>query len=270
MIVKQKLLNLKHSIKFTLPLLLVLLKELPSLANPSVPLPKLVYSGTQVSLNGRTLQANWNQWQLDAQGLVRIDISDAGVTQLLGVELLNTRDAARQPVQWFSQPTTTPLVLASWLKGAYRYLDVSQLATLGGWQLQANGDTLRITTPPARVKSIRQAQHPWGDRIVIDLDRPTPWQVKEESRGERGVREAGGAGGEKGHLLSVRELPDREWVITIDAAAEPALIQLFNPNPSSAPSAPSAPLLPQLSSRIPWDALNLGVAAEKQLFSLSF
>lgn len=255
MIVKQKLLKLKHSITLTLPLLLLLQKELPSLANPSVSLPKLLYSGTQVSLNGRTLPTAWNQWQLNAQGLTRIEISDAGVTQLLGVELLNTKNAAKQPVQWFSQPTTMPLVLASWLKGAYRYLDVSQLATLGGWQLQANGDTLQITTPPARVKSIRQGRHPWGDRIVVDLDRPTPWQVREESRGAgrqggRGAggqvsRGAGGQGsrGEKGRPISREHLPHQEWAITIDAAAEPALIKRFSPTTQAhLPTCPPAHL----------------------------
>ena len=219
MIVKQKLLNLKHSIKFTLPLLLVLLKELPSLANPSVSLPKLVYSGTQVSLNGRTLPAVWSQSQLGTvTGKVRTGISDAGVTQLLGVELLNTSNEAKQPVQWFSQQTTKPLVLSSWLTGGHRYLDVTQLAVLAGWQLQVDGNTLRITTPAARVKAIRQGQQSWGVRIVVDLDRPTPWQVALQQGA------ISGAGGEKVRPLSAGRLCYQEWAIAIDAAAEPALI----------------------------------------------
>jgi exopolysaccharide biosynthesis protein len=177
------------------------------------------------------LPAVWSQSQLGTlTGKVRTGISDTRVTQLLGVELLNTKDVEKQPVQWFSQQTTKPLVLSSWLTGAHRYLDVTQLAVLAGWQLQADGDTLRITTPAARVKAIRHAQQPWGVRIVVDLDRPTPWQVSEESRGSRG---AGGAGeqrrrGEKDRPFSGRHLPYQEWAIAIDAVADPALIQHFN------------------------------------------
>ena len=132
---------------------------------------------------------------MDASGKIRTGISDAGVTQLLGVELLNTTDATKQPVQWFSQPTNTPLVLASWLKGGYRYLDVTKFALAVGWQLSVEGDTLVVTTPGARVEAIRRLQQPWGespwetlpfeerDRIVVDLDRPTPWQITQGARG---------------------------------------------------------------------------------------
>lgn len=140
-------------------------------------------------------------------GKVRTSISDTGVTQLLGVELLNTSNAAKQPIQWFSQATNTPLVLTSGLWGTYRYLDVTDFAHQAGWQVSTNGDILRINTPPARVQVIRQGRQPWGDRIVFDLDRPTIWQVKEEV---------------------VRHLPYQEWTITIDAATDPALIQRFN------------------------------------------
>jgi len=177
---------------------------------------------------------------MDASGKIRTGISDAGVTQLLGVELLNTTDATKQPVQWFSQPTNTPLVLASWLKGGYRYLDVTKFALAVGWQLSVEGDTLVVTTPGARVKAIRRLQQPWGesawetlpfeerDRIVVDLDRPTPWQITKEAEGQKGR----GAGGKE------------EWVITIDAAIDPALIQHFNTSlaPFRLPLCPSAPL----------------------------
>ena len=173
------------------------------------------HSGTQVSLNGRTSPVAWSQWQLDAnKGKVHTLISDAGVMQLLGVELLNTRDTAKQPVQWFSQMTTTPLVLNSWHNRAYRYLDVTDFAQTAGWQFSADGDTLRITTPVAKVKAIRLLQQPWDDgdtkgvRIVIDLDRPTPWQITTPTSYQ-------------------------EWAIAIDAEADPALIQQFSPSPSS-------------------------------------
>jgi hypothetical protein len=165
-------------------------------------------SGTQVSLNGRTLPAAWSQWQ--NQG-IRTAISDSGVTQL-GMELLNTQDEKKQPVQWFSEPKTMPLVLPSWIKAGARYLDLTDFAQKAGWQIQASGNILRITSPVARVQAIRQGRQPWGDRIVLDLNRPTSWQIKQQS---------------------VSKTSNQEWAITIDAAADPALIQQFNPSPSN-------------------------------------
>lgn len=172
---------------------------------PPIPLPRLLASGNQVSLNNRTIPIAWSQWQ---QGKVRTAISDAGVSQL-GMELLNTSDEAKQPVQWFSEPKTTPLVLSSRLTAAYRYLDITDVAQRAGWQVQVSGNTLRITSPTARVQTIRQGKQPWGDRIVLDLTRPTSWQVRQQS---------------------VSKTANQEWLITIDAAADPALSQQFSPS----------------------------------------
>lgn len=183
-----------------LPVLTTLLWSVLTQTSSAQQLPS--YSGTEVSLNGRKLPAAWSQWQLQADAGIGTAISDAGVTRLLGVELLNTRNAAKQPVQWFSAPTTAPIVLSSWLRGAYRYLDVTQLGTLAGWQLKRNGDTLQITTPTARVKAIRNGQQPWGDRIVVDLDRPTFWQVTQQQQG---------------------------WEITVDATAPSISSTLYPP-----------------------------------------
>ena len=204
------------------PVATPLLSQKPpvSSSNPDVPLPRLLHSGTKVSLNGRTLPAAWSQWQLDATARkVRTGISDAGVMQLLGVELLNTSNAAKQPIQWFSQPTTTPLVVDSRLWGAYRYLDVTDFAQRAGWQFSANDDTLRITTPAAKMQAIRQGRQPWGDRIVVDLDRPTFWQVTQQQATPKPKPQT---------PTAQPQLPFQEWAIAIDATAEPALYQRFN------------------------------------------
>jgi len=170
--------------------------------------PQVIRQGTQISLNGRTFGVAWQQWQVGTS--VRIGISDIGLMQSLGVELLSTKDVTRQPVRWFSSPQSTPLVLASQLMGSYRYLDITDLAKVAGWQLQvegavaASGDRLRISSTPAQVKAIRQARQPWGSRIVVDLDRPIPWQVSDN-------RTAG--------------------VITLEASANSSLIERFNAPP---------------------------------------
>ncbi len=174
--------------------------------------PQVIRQGTQMSLNGRIFPVAWRQWQ--SGGSVRTGISDVGIMQTLGVELLSTGDWTRQPVQWFSEPQTTPLILTSLLSGSYRYLDITDFAAIAGWQLQvsstavassqASGDTLQISSMPARVENIRVGTQPWGARIVVDLDRPIPWQVSDRRT---------------------------EGVITLEASADPSLIQRFNSPP---------------------------------------
>ncbi|UBF25162.1 hypothetical protein K9N68_26570 [Kovacikia minuta CCNUW1] len=76
-----------------------------------------VSSGNQVILNGRSFQADWSQWQTESNG-IRIGISDAGLIQTTGFELLNTEDSTKQPIQWFSDPATNPLSLPTRLAGS--------------------------------------------------------------------------------------------------------------------------------------------------------
>jgi hypothetical protein len=165
--------------------------------------PQVIRQGTQLSLNGRMLSVAWRQWQLGTS--IHTDISDAGLMQTLGIELLSTNDLTRQPIQWFSSPPTTPLVLASQVSGSYRYLDVTDFARIAGLQLQVAGDTLQISSAPARVANIRQESQPWGSRIVVDLDRPIPWQASDRLT---------------------------EGVITLDASADPSLIDRFKTPPA--------------------------------------
>jgi hypothetical protein len=162
----------------------------PSLARSVIPLSK---QGGQITVNGRSLAIAWSEWQ------GRIGISDAGLMSGLGLDLLNSEDPTQQPVQWFSNPSRAES-LKTWLTGQYRYLDVTDLAQKSGWRLDANGLVLRISTPTAKVKAVRQGQQSWGDRIIVELDRATPWQLTEQ-RGQA--------------------------VITVDAALEPAVLRAF-------------------------------------------
>lgn len=164
--------------------------------------------GTQIVLNGQTLSANWSQWQ--TEGRSRLGLSDAALAQIFGIDLSSTNNANQQPIQWFSAAVALPTRLAS----PFRYLDITDLAQQNGWQLQPSGNTLQITTPAANVLGIRQGQQVLGntpnssgiDQIVIDLDRPTPWQVDPQSQ---------------------------ELVLTLNVQINPSLIQAFKPNPAS-------------------------------------
>ncbi len=203
------------SVENTKPQLLpsskTILNQLPPVAEDTLAPPPakflslsspVIQQGTQVSLNGRMYSVAWRQWRLGAS--VRTGISDVGLMQSLGMELLTTKDLRRQPVQWFSSPETTPLVLASQLGGSYRYLDVSDFARTAGLQLQVEGNTLKISSLPAQLRNIQQETQPWGSRIVLDLDRATPWQVSDRRT---------------------------EGVITLDALADPSLMELFKAPP---------------------------------------
>jgi hypothetical protein len=99
---------------------------------------------------------------------------------MAGIEMLNTQDPARQPVKWFSNPSTDLISLPTWLTEQYRYLDITTLVERAGWQLQLQGDTLQLSTPTAQVQHVYQERMVWGDRLVIALDHPTPWQMTEE------------------------------------------------------------------------------------------
>lgn len=204
-----------------------------STSQPAVSSPDLLSSGKQISLNGRILTAAWRQWNLDKKtGKVQTAIHDAGLMQFLGVELLDTKDAAKQPILWFSQPTTSPLILNSWHSGMYRYLDITQLATLAGWQIQVDGDILRINTPAARVQGIRQGKQSWGDRIVIDLDRPTSWQTQQQPAAKPKSSNIELLDDPNASKLTPQTIlnklqfrPHQAWVVTIDATTDPGLLQ---------------------------------------------
>lgn len=199
--------------------------------------PDIFDSGKQISLNGRTLNAAWRQWNLEPKtGKVNTAINDAGLMQLVGVELLNTRNTAKQPIVWFS-PSTSPLVLDSWHSGMYRYLNVTQLATVAGWQMLVDGDTLRITTPAARVKGIRQGKQKEGDRIVVDLDRPTPWQVTQQQPAAKPNPNVELLDDPNSRKLAS---PKLEWVVTIDATLEETAKPEFTPSSSISNLEPKA------------------------------
>ncbi len=167
--------NLKYGGTGILPV-----AELPSSfpLTQSLPPASTIKSGRQISLNGRIIPLAWTQQPANSNWAnIRTWIADIGLMQSAGVDLLNTADSTKQPVQWFSVSLTDTQSLATRSTNQYRYLDVTDFARFAGWQISADGNTLRITSPVTNITGIRQAQREWGDRIVVDLDRPTPWQV---------------------------------------------------------------------------------------------
>lgn len=178
-------------------------------------------SGNQIVLNGRTLTGAWIQ-QPGTSGNVTY-VSDGALRQLIGIDLLNTTNPELQPIDWFSQ--SSPTLKAKFSPG-YRYLNISNFAQTYGWQIQVNGNQLVISTPAAKINNIRQGKRPTGDRLVIDLDRPTPWKA---APGQIIKRSA-----DPKNLTSTPPgPPNREWIITLDSTADNGLIQSYSPQPST-------------------------------------
>ncbi|MEH2183811.1 MAG: phosphodiester glycosidase family protein [Nostoc sp.] len=220
------------------------------------PVPSLTgaaFSGNQISLNGRTLPGTWLQ-QPGKSGQMTINISDGAFRQLIGVNFLNSSNSAKQPIQWFSS-LTQPLVLATKLVGAYRYLDIANFAQTSGWQIQANGNTLLISTPKTQITNIVQSQEPpeasaplQQARILVDLDHPTPWQV---AQGSAIAKLQTPSSDPDTPTLKSTVPPNREWTVTLDGIADPVLIQRYTPQPPAAPPTLLPNLLKQLSPAIP-------------------
>jgi hypothetical protein len=227
------------------------IKSIPPFTSQS-PAPALVSvasSGNQISLNGRTLPATWFQRPGKAGGITT-HLSDGAFRQLIGVNFLNSSNWATQPIQWFSS-VTKPLVLATRLLGAYRYLDITNFAQTSGWQIQTNGNILVIATPKAQVTNIVQSQQPSDAsitpvqqaRILVDLDRPTPWQVVQGSV----IKKIPNPSSDPDTPTPKSTVPpNREWTITLDGIANPVLIQRYTPQPPAAPPTLLPNLLKQL------------------------
>ncbi|NEU79240.1 phosphodiester glycosidase family protein [Nostoc sp. UIC 10630] len=216
--------------------------------SPAPPLTGMVSSGNQISLNGRTLPGTWLQ-RPGKSGQVTTHLSDGVFRQLIGVNFLNSSSSAKQPIQWFSA-VTTPLVLATRLVGAYRYLDITNFAQTSGWQIQANGNTLVIVTPKAEITNIVQSQEPpeasaplQQTRILVNLDRPTPWQV---AQGSAIAKPQTPSSDPDTPTPKPTTPPNREWTITLDGIADPVLIERYTPQPPAA--APT--LLPNLLKQL--------------------
>ncbi|MEH1975554.1 MAG: phosphodiester glycosidase family protein [Nostoc sp.] len=223
-------------------------KSIPIISqSPAPPLTGVAFSGNQISLNGRTLAGTWLQ-RPGKSGQVTTHLSDGAFRQLIGVNFLNSSNSAKQPIQWFSS-VTTPLVLATRLLGAYRYLDITNFAQASGWQIQANGNTLVIATPKTQITNIVQSQEPpeasaplQQNRILVNLDRPTPWQV---AQGSAIAKLQTPSSDPDTPTPKPTTPPNRQWTVTLDGIADPVLIERYTPQPPAAPT-----LLPNLLKQL--------------------
>ena len=215
------------------------IKPLPP-SNPTLPaLPPPVANasayGNQILLNGRTVSGAW--FQQRGKNQVTTHIADGTLRQLIGIDLLDTNNPTKQPIQWFSSETK-PQNLTARLAASYRYLDITNLVKTSGWQIQAQGNVLIVSTPQVKVTNVRESNliAPANPKIVntspnltlsgklvtIELDKPTPWQIRQELPVKRVV---------DADAINPQSAapPNREWTIILDGIADPALVQRYTP-----------------------------------------
>ncbi len=161
--------------------------------------------GTEILLNGKTLNIPWGQWQVG--NITRLGIGDTALDRQLGVELFSNSSYQIQPIDWYGTQRT-PLNLTAKLSPQYRYLDITEIAKTSGWQWQIVGGKLQLITPATKVTNVWRDTTPKNAKIVVTLDRHTPWKLSQTPT---------------------------EGYLTIEATADPVLLtQLNSPAPIAA------------------------------------
>jgi len=150
-------------------------------------LPKANYSpqqGNSIELNGHLINIPWRIDPSNRNSAFSVKMSDIGLMQNLGINLLDTNNSSQQPMQWFSDS----VILSAQYINPYRYLDLSNFPASSQWEIQPNGATLKIIIPPSTIQSIRieplslennslQTESTFSpEKIIIELDKPTFWQ----------------------------------------------------------------------------------------------
>jgi Phosphodiester glycosidase len=198
----------------------------PDLVTRSPSAQKFVNQGTEIFLNGKTLNIPWGQWQVGNS--LRLGISDTALDRQLGVELFSNSNYLTQPIDWYAttrlpfakrlvgeasrreekadQRSSTPVSVNAKLSRQYRYLDITDLAKRSGWQWQVAGTKLQLDTPATRVTNVRRETIPKNGKITVTLDRATPWKLSQTPT---------------------------EGYLTIEANADPNLLAQFNAPPPS-------------------------------------
>ncbi len=198
---------------------------------PYLPVRQNLFSELQpqILLNNQVYNLPWIQWQTE-KGL-RIGLPDGAIRQLFGVDFLSTDDATQQPIAWFSDNRPTSILPVKFVSPD-RYLDITDWAKSLGWQLTPQAQQLTITAPTSNltqlIQVVPQSQMskmgqtskqvplipaatsptlalPTTDRIVLELDRPTLFQVDPQSQ---------------------------DWTLSLNSQVNPATLALFKPKPS--------------------------------------
>ncbi|WP_338461902.1 phosphodiester glycosidase family protein [Synechococcus elongatus IITB7] len=216
-------------------------------------------TGVQIQINGRAIAGAWAVEPASQGNFIWIE--EAALRNGLGLELLPGLSTTRQAIRWFSDGRVAEGVeqVPARRQNSRRYLEVSTLARRSGWALAIQGNQLLIQLPAATLQNLRDGQQGANRRLVLDFDRPTPWEwdaisqqlrfdgsvptqlapnlqrygIQAEQQGDRtSLRLPTGVGVRVSSLGS----PDR---IFIDWPATALLSPNLSPSPNSLNSSPS-------------------------------
>jgi hypothetical protein len=154
--------------------------------------------GNQVLINGKPFAGAWARWTDSRSGQPELGISDSLWTRTLGGGLLDSNNPTQQSVRWLSGNPKTVATQFNTNK-TVRYLAISEAARQWGWQLDAQSSVLKINTGAAVVQSVALGKQPWGQRLVMVLDRVSPWRMAALTNSRTGRT-------------------DREFTVEVDAA----------------------------------------------------
>jgi hypothetical protein len=154
----------------------------PPAVAQAAPLAAVQQQGNTVVINDRSVPAAW-VLSTDPTLGTRISLAQPSLQAVLGLEVGSVQSDGTIPIRWYTpgnqlQADTLPVVFTP--GSPQSYVDIATLARRDNWTLEYQGTTLYIKTPAATLQSFRLGKQTWGQRLVLDLDRPTPWQLVEE------------------------------------------------------------------------------------------
>ena len=158
--------------KTLIPLLALSFSQL--LIADSAPSATIPDSGTVIQLNGQPWSGSWIKKV--EQGQQNLYVQEDWLTGSLGVQMLDSESADRQRAKWFSSPIFSRVAFDG--TGRFRYLGLAPFADQ--WRTEIVGNSLNIYTPDAEMQAVRRSKQTWGDRLVIDLTRRTPYRVSQQ------------------------------------------------------------------------------------------
>ena len=200
---------------------------------PAAPVPD---GGMTIRLNGQPWAGRWIRKV--EQGQQSFYVQEDWLTGGLGVEMMDSERADRQRLRWFSSPIFSRVAFDR--TGRFRYLELTPFAEQ--WRTEISENTLNIYTPDAKLQAVRRSKQAWGDRLVIDLSRRTPWRVNRQGNvinlvvsAEVAADLAIGANAIAGNLVkSVTVQPQGKLTqvqIQLNESINPAIEMLSSPTP---------------------------------------
>ncbi|MBL1209098.1 phosphodiester glycosidase family protein [Geminocystis sp. GBBB08] len=133
----------------------------------------IIGKGRDVIINQKTVNLPWIQWQ--EKNEIHTGIADMSAEAILGIELMSTTNTEKQPIHWFNYQNTLPAKFIN----PYRYLDITDLTKTTPLQINNNSNILELNLPISQVNKIYEIQANQGKKIIIELDKPSFFQVSQ-------------------------------------------------------------------------------------------